>query len=327
MSQIVVVSCPETRCRATGVGGWAGQFDVYGSEDGGMKWHSYPPTPHSSVPAMSFPHAITTDGVLMSEFVGRSADESIAWRFYLHPGGQEITAPAPRVSPRVVPGVGLIWEWDGTENRGYTPFPTYDEAGGTIKQTALTPAMQARLIARTADGSTYATWLYVKDRAADPHPVTGYFGRVDSSGKPIALFTPGVVVLTNRELYLAGTDLLLTNVRLPGTNGPFDVPAALVDLKTGLVEPVRDLGGGLSGNQHPRVSGAVTGPVFRVVSGSDCLNVRQDPSVTATTRGCFKDGVLLADRGQSTVSGAITWVAVSTPSGGPGWASTEFLER
>lgn len=63
------------------------------------------------------------------------------------------------------------------------------------------------------------------------------------------------------------------------------------------------------------------------LTGSDCLNVRQDPSATATTRGCFKGGVLLADRGQTTVAGGITWVAVTTPLSDSGWASTEFLER
>lgn len=328
MGQIVVVTCPAEHCRGTGVGGWAGEFDVFGTQDGGITWFSYPPTPHSSVPAMSFPDAITPDGVLMSQFTGRDHDENILWRFYLHPGGQEVAAPAPRVTPRVVPGFGLVWEWDGTENKGYAPFPNYDATGAVITQAALTPAMQAHLIARTADGSAYATWQYVKDRAADPHPVTVYLGRVDSSGKPIELFTPGAINLTlYRVRFLAATDLVLTNVVLPGTSGPFDVPAALVDLKNGLVEPVRDLSGGLTANQQPLVVGALAGPVVRVVTGSDCLNVRQDPSITATTRGCFKDGVMLGDRGQTTVAGGIIWVAVTTPLGDPGWASSEFLER
>jgi hypothetical protein len=327
MGQIVVVSCPAEHCHGTGVGGWAGEFDVYRSIDGGITWSSYPPTPNSSVPAMSFPDAVTSDGVLMSQFTGRDQDESIIWRFYLHPGGQEVAAPAPRVTPRIVPGFGLVWEWDGTENKGYAPFPNYDGTGAMITQAALTPAMQAHLIGRTADGSAYAKWQYVKDRAADPHPVTVYLGRVDSKGKPIELFTSAPIDLTVYRLpFLAATDLLLTNVDLHATSG-FDVPAALVDLRTGLVEPVRDLSGGLTGSQQPLVVGALPGPVLRVVTGSDCLNVRQNPSATATTRGCFKDGVLLADRGQTTVADGATWVAVTTPLGDPGWASSDFLER
>jgi hypothetical protein len=326
MGQIVVVSCPADRCRGTGLSGWAGEFAVYGSEDGGFTWHSYPPTPNSAVPAMSFPYAITANGVLMNQYLSNQPDGSTSRRFYLHPGGQAVTPPGPRVVPRFAPGFGLIWAWDQGENPTYAPIPTYDAAGAVINQAALTPAMQARLIARTADGSAYATWLYVKDRAADPHPATNYLGRVDQGGKPLALFTLAPIDLVMLKLpFLAATDLLLTNVRLPGT-GPFDVPAALVDLRTGLVQPVRDLGAGLTGSQQPFVVGAVPGPVLRVVAGSDCLNVRQDPSVTATTRGCFKDGVLLADRGQTTTAGGITWVAVTTPLGDSGWASGDFLQ-
>ncbi|MBA4179458.1 MAG: hypothetical protein C0506_02620 [Anaerolinea sp.] len=328
MAWIVVVSCPETRCRGVSVGGWEGEFEVHASEDGGMTWHRFPPVPGSAVPATAFPAAITAEGVLMRHFLGHDAEDGIRYRFFLHPTGQEVVAPGLRVTPRIVPGFGLAWEWDETENRGYAPIPGYDATGSVLKQTALTPNLQARLIARTPDGSIYATWRYVKDRATDPHPPTDYVGRIDSNGKPMVLFTPGPIdLVVFKRPFFAGADLLLTNVNLPATSGPFDVPAALVDLKSGLVQPVRELSGGLVDNQQPFVSGVVPGAVVRVATGGDCLNVRDEPSVTATSLGCFKDAVLLADRGQSTSVGAITWVAVSTPDGRPGWASAEFLER
>lgn len=75
-------------------------------------------------------------------------------RFYLHPGGGEVAAPGPRVIARFAPGFGLIWEWDRSENRTYAPIPNYDEMGAVIKQAAPTPALQARLIVRTASAST-----------------------------------------------------------------------------------------------------------------------------------------------------------------------------
>lgn len=328
MNWIVVVSCPETRCRGVSVGGWEGEFAVHASKDGGISWHSFPPVPHSAVPATTFPAAITGEGVLMTHFLGRTAADGLLYRFFLHPTGQEVAAPGPRVTPQVVPGFGLVWEWDETENRGYAPIPGYDANGSVLKQAALTPALQARLIARTADGSIYSTWRYVKDRATDPHPATDYVGRIDSNGKPIALFTPGPIALALwKGPFFAGADLLLTNVNLKVTAGPFDVPAALVDLKSGLVQPVRELSGGLVDNQQPFVSGVVPGAVVRVATGGDCLNVREEPSASAASLGCFKDGVLLADRGESAAAGGISWVAVSTPAGRPGWASIEFLER
>ena len=45
-------------------------------------------------------------------------------------------------------------------------------------------------------------------------------------------------------------------------------------------------------------------------------------------QGCFKDGVLLRVRPQAEqTADGVTWLAVGTPDGRAGWASSEFLER
>ncbi len=321
--EIVFVACPEGRCRQVAVGGWEGEFDVYGSSDGGITWSA-----SGHVPAMTFPRAVTPAGTIMAEWQGRDTAERPVLRFFLHPSGEEVKAPVPYTEPRIVPGIGLVWEPARADNT-FGAEPVYDASGTAITAAQPAPNLEPRLAGRAPDGSLYGAWLYVPDRPADPHPRTAYLGQVDASGDPVALFTPGKVTTWNGP-YLAGSSLLLGNVELPvqpGSVRPFDVPAALIDLATGRILPLRELEAGLETNQQPLVRGSVLGRVARVATGSDCLNVREAPSVSATSIGCYRDGVLLFERGETRIEGETTWVAVSTPDGKEGWASSEFLQR
>lgn len=321
--EIVLVACQEVRCRGVAVGGWEGTFDVYRSTDGGLTWSA-----SGQVSAMTFPRAVTPAGVIMAEWQGRDAAERPVFRFFLHPSGEEVTAPVPYTEPRVVPGIGLTWE-PTYQDRKFGAEPVYDASGAVIANAQPAPNLEARLAGRTADGSLYGVWLYVPDRPADPHPRTAYLGQLDPTGKPAALFTPARVATWNGP-YLAGTGVLLANVELPvqpGSAAPFDVPAALIDLLTGGILPLRELDEGLEEFQQPLVRGSVIGRVARVATGTDCLNVREAPSAAATSLGCFRDGVLLFETGETRIEGGTTWVAVTTPDGEDGWASAEFLER
>lgn len=67
---------------------------------------------------------------------------------------------------------------------------------------------------------------------------------------------------------------------------------------------------------------------FAAVSGAgDCLNVREQASMSAPIVRCLVDGVLLRDMGETAAADGVTWLKVATPDGREGWASTEFLER
>lgn len=322
MGQVVVTACPAGRCRGTGVGGWAGEFDVYRSMDGGVTWSAF-----GHVPAMNFPAAIAGDGVIMRQFVRQELSGRNVYRFFEFPSGREISAPAPFTEPRVVPGLGLIWEPTYRGDRNYNVEPTYDAAGNAITLANIGPNIQPRLIAKEADGSLYVAWMYVPDRPADPHPMTFYLGRIDASGKLTNIYSS-----TNIESWLgpyaAGPGVLVGNANLQVSGWPPDVPAVLVDLATGTFSPMRELAEGLDQYQQPFVFSAVRGPVARVAGAGDCLNVREQPSKASTSLGCFRDGVLLQVRGQAEqAADGITWVAVETPDGRAGWASGEFLER
>lgn len=322
MGEIVFATCPEATCRGTGVGGWAGEFDLYRSIDGGITWG-----PFGHVPAITMPRAVSSEGTVMANFQGWSDDDRPLYSFFLHPSGAAVTPPAAFTMPRTVPGFGLVWEPVYKERR-FTVEPSYDAAGTVIPFVQPGPNFQPRLARKTTDGSTYGAWSYVPDRPSDPHLPLVYFGRVDGGGNAVWLFTPGRVAEWNGP-YFAGPDLLLGNAEVPvaaGSAAPFDVPAVLIDLATGIASPLRELNAGLEQFQQPLVRGAVTGRVARVNTGGDCLNVRESASAVSASLGCYRDGVLLFERGGSTVDG-VAWVAIITPTGREGWASAEFLER
>jgi hypothetical protein len=321
--EIVIVACQEGRCRQVSLGGWQGTFDVYRSTDGGITWSAF-----GQVSAMTFPRAVTPSGTIIAEWLGRDANERPEYRFFLHPSGEAVAPPGPNTEPRVVPGLGLTWEPTYADPK-FGAKPVYDSSGAVIANAQPITNLEARLAARTADGSLYGVWNYVPDRPADPHPRTAYLGQVDASGGPVALFTPQRVATWNGP-YLAGNGLLLANVELPvqpGSAAPFDVPAALIDLVTGRIQPLRELGEGLDVGQQPLVRGAVLGRVARIAAGSDCLHVRESPSASATSLGCYRDGVLLFERGETRIADGATWVSVTTPDDKDGWASAGFLQR
>jgi hypothetical protein len=86
-------------------------------------------------------------------------------------------------------------------------------------------------------------------------------------------------------------------------------------------------------NDRNKVIAGMAGKFARVKAGGDCLNVREEPTASSVSLGCFKDGVLLPDLGETTTVDGRTWVKVMTPTapddwvGKQGWAAAEYLER
>lgn len=323
MGEIVFVGCPEGKCRGTGVGGWAGEFDAYRSTDGGITW-----SPFGTVPAMAFPMAVTAGGTIFGHFLGRDSNDRPEYRFFLMPSGQEVVPPAPNTEPRLVPGLGLIWEPIPVPQATFGAQALYDAKGKVVANLQPEAHLQPH-VAGELGGAIYGSWEYVPDRPADPHPRAGYFGQLDSTGKPVALYKPGRVAGWNGP-YLAGRGLLLGNAEVSGAGvrrSPFDVPAVLVDLSTGNALPLRELDEGLSELQQPIARGAVLGRLARVKTGGDCLNVRETPSAGAASLACYRDSVLLFERGELRIEAGTSWLPVTTPDGREGWVSAEFVER
>lgn len=102
---------------------------------------------------------------------------------------------------------------------------------------------------------------------------------------------------------------------------------ALIDLTAGVIRPITGpFADRAARSDRNRVLAVGRGPVVKVQGTGDCLHVRERMSRSAPSMGCYRDGVLLADEGQTQESEGITWVLVARPEGGLGWASSAFLE-
>ena len=111
---------------------------------------------------------------------------------------------------------------------------------------------------------------------------------------------------------------------LPNTVSFFHGVPALIDLQKGTVSPISEFLPQLTkkaGGPQPLL--VDPGSFARVVTGADCLNVRSEPLLSASVLGCMADRVVMARRAEVATRG---WVAVTTPDGRDGWASSEFLE-
>ena len=99
---------------------------------------------------------------------------------------------------------------------------------------------------------------------------------------------------------------------------------AIIDFKAGTVSPIAEFvralvakGGG------PGPVTVAKGPFARVFGTGDCLNIREGPSTATPALGCFRDGVLLGERGADAPA---SWRAVTTPDGRAGFADANYLE-
>ncbi len=102
---------------------------------------------------------------------------------------------------------------------------------------------------------------------------------------------------------------------------------ALVDFGAGSIHPITEYFAERAVKpDRGRVLAVGKGPVLKVQGTGDCLHVRERLSMTAPSMGCYRDGVLLVDEGQTQVAEGRTWVWVGRPEGGYGWASAEFLD-
>jgi DNA-binding CsgD family transcriptional regulator len=102
---------------------------------------------------------------------------------------------------------------------------------------------------------------------------------------------------------------------------------AIFDAEAWVVHPIGDPFGKPPLQGRNRFLALLQGSFARVAGAGDCLNLRTEPSTSAQSLGCFRDGVLLEDRGETREAGGLTWAGVETPAGEAGWASAQYLER
>jgi hypothetical protein len=99
---------------------------------------------------------------------------------------------------------------------------------------------------------------------------------------------------------------------------------AVIDFEARTISPIAEFGD--AQGERNMVKAVQVGPFARVTgTDGDCLNIREQPLLTAASIGCYRDGVLFVEQGELTESGGTAWSFVRIGDR-QGWASTEFLE-
>jgi DNA-binding CsgD family transcriptional regulator len=290
---------------------------LWTSSDGGVTWKKL-----RDVPADTFVSGVVDGDVWLSSFKADGDPQRWTWAAS---SGDTVASPVPGADfMGVFPGIGPLWAG------GNGDFSDYHVRDGR-RLFPNRPVSEPYAIHGRWSGRTYISW------SAGRSPGTGvvprhYLGVADDTGKLTAVFEwpngPLRIVAELSGGAVLASGLLSGEAASVPDDRMFAYETIVVSLegKVGGL-PILELSQGLKGNANPFAAGLVVGPFARVNAGGDCLNVRQEPSATVTSLGCYADGVLLRDLGETQEAGGVTWLNVATPDGRQGWASTEFLER
>jgi hypothetical protein len=309
--------------------GETGPITVISSTDGGMTWDEFGGAlPNNAVVGAS-------PGLVLLR--SREGIDS------LQPGGtQTRLASAPEWQPSVllVPGSPPL-----VLVRGDDRVTLNRTDGSLFARPSLPRGAQVEAFTRTPAGRPDKEVYEVDWSFPEPLSSTGrirYSGFMDGrSGTFRAVFRwdPTVYVFPSgghwltatRELRVMAFPITLFGDRFANRQSGEVYLPAVVDFEDGTISPILEhFADNITGDKTgaPGVLAIASGTFARVTTGADCLNVREQPAKASPGLGCFKDGVLLRLRSQPEQSAdGITWVAVETPDGRPGWASAEFLER
>lgn len=311
---LVAVACDQQECGGVGAGDPSTNWRAIGSTDGGTTWRDLFTRRARYVEVSS----VSSAGFVTLVVTGSEAAPERTYTATTTAGERALAAPpafAAGAEPVLLADGRVLWIDAGG-------MRVADELGNLL---ALVPPAGANrivpdgvrslpgggLAVSFVDGSTpdrYSEIVQLYDAALVP--AVGYVSTPGYRAVPVStrLAIGGVV----------GTDI--------GAGDQATVYPALIDLDSGTLTPV--VANVFTEQRGRNRLVAARAGTFAVVSaGGDCLNVREEPSTAAEAIGCYPDGTLLGDRGETRAAGGVTWLAVTEPGGRSGWAALEFLSR
>lgn len=307
-SLLVASTCLATSCGPLGPGSADARSRLFASVDGGFSWQEL-----ASYPGYMLVYGVAADGrIVISRNFGAGDPTTWPTTWELLPGRTQLIPPAEVAAPArplLIHG-DIAW-------LPFNPALLNSAKIAGIKL-PLTPADELTWLFPFDDGSLLISWdTYPSGHGGARHV---FAGRVSSEG----LFEWKRELDPASQFSVSGQlteSLLLGNVETP----QYGRLPALIDLDSASIQPV-----GAPFGQRPLVGrntflAAVAGPFDRVSRLGSCADVRQSPSNTAKSFGCFKDGVFLQDLGDVTTADGTAWVHVITPANEEGWADSRFL--
>jgi hypothetical protein len=329
--------CAEGYCGGLGPAEPGSRAELLRSVDGGVTWETAAGYDEAWVGVVgALPGAV----LLAHSGVPEGAALQGTTNYFVHPSGEQVPYPAGYGEGEVAPFTWrdeIFWQhWDSSrilDREGREAFDLLALWGDAE------PGSRLRVIGPLGSASLL---LSAKPGEA------GYLRFTDESVWPL-LSVPeqaGGFLFVSRINDVVGFGNLFLSVdelrtALAPASSAYDVEdsfdnrwqhslPAMFDFTTGTVHPL-ELYGPLIGNNYQSrnsVLHAIEGSFLRVDTGnSDCLNVREEPSLDAPVVACHVNGVLLADLGESAESEGDSWQKVATPMGEQAWASAQFLQR
>ena len=297
---VAVASCLRGFCGSYGPPTADSEGELFVSNDGGVSWAAPVPLPRYS------DLVAAVNGRVL---VGSSPDASKnAYTLRWYPDGESVPR-VPDAYPRLISGA-LVWENDDG---------SLVSLDWTVLRPPVTFGRSPRNLVVASDGSGWQTWL---------RPIPGveqfrmYASQTDSSGRLKRIYSWDSDI---RFTSFSGDDIILGNAVLPISVTALSFPTVLIDLRRGVIHPLRTLQG--DGGVTTFVRSVRTGPFARVAGTGDCLNVRETASADANVLGCYRDGVLLRLGADPATRSESAWLPVETLDGRHGFAAAAYLER
>ncbi len=299
--RVAVGMCVQGYCGGYGSAQPGAENLLYLSDDGGITWRA----------AGSLPFNATLQGFAENGPIVFSPGEGTQrfGRWWVFPEGQDLPRPAGGERLVASPQGDLLW----TSSEG-----DFIDASGSV-------------VWRRFDGAAFGLdrgrWQYT--RAGFATAFTGgragasrkWFLEISRAGDLVrAFWSDEFSVNVLGELH-AGVFLIDSSHVTPTTIGR----AGVIDLEGRAVTEWADLKG--PGDREAFARAGVMDHFAVIVNTGDCLNVRAGAGLASQSLGCFADGVLLKDLGQTADAGGLRWLNVQTPAGAPGWASMEYVDR
>ena len=331
-NDIVIGVCDRGYCGGVGNATLDARTTFYGSNDGGISWKEIGQLAGDTwIIALSGPTAMIRHAFRPSE------GAPYTWEIVQLPGGGAVGVD-PTIDVKTASFVAIgdgppaVVAPDGVSLLSLAASPSFQPflgpelpVGSQILDARISPgggAGEIALVRWTSQGGATRSYLgLMKDRL----------------GKPVTIFaeTPEASIGVLGQWLAPST--LVGNAMLPATalesplatSGNVSNVPSLTDLKTGEVRAIKPLIDRVLKGDRARILAAAPGPFVKVAGAGECLNVRSLPEKAAFPIACYKDGVLLKDLGETSISEGITWFGVwARRDGGmfAGWASAEFLE-
>jgi hypothetical protein len=269
------------------------QTEVYQSLDGGMIWQSV-----GKVDGVNGIAAVLDDGVVLRQ--PRENHE-----YVVYPSGRVIEPPPgvdPNAQPLAIASDELAWIASDHEH-------ILDGSGTMIASGVLENGVD---VSRSAAGAlALVTMTHVPD--VENLAIT-------DGGQTLRQF------FSDSYIGLGGwadeRHLVVTFTQDPNWRPQYGVGE--IDLDAGSFHLFSQI---QAAGLPEYVEGVETGSFLRVAGHGDCVNVRDAPSLEATSLLCASDGVLLRDLGDSHNADGETWLKVRLPDGRDGWAAERWIER